>query len=98
MKLIFSRRAQADIERIHRYLIARSPVGAANVAAQMRSAIEFIAGNAEGAVRTDIPRIHAKWVRGYPYKIFYERSDDVITILHVRHTSRRAAGAKGGLI
>jgi plasmid stabilization system protein ParE len=42
----------------------------------------------------DIERTIQKWrvtfVVRYPYKIFYRVRHDIVEILHIRHTSRRA--------
>lgn len=89
MRVRFSPLAQRDIDDIHHYLSSRSPAGARSVAVAIRATIEFIAENPFGSVKTDIPDVRVKWVRGYPYKIFYRTADEEVHILHVRHTSRK---------
>ena len=53
------------------------------------AAIEFIRRHPHGAEKTNIPGVHGKVVKKYRFKIFYRASDDVIEIVHVRHTSRQ---------
>ena len=39
--------------------------------------------------QTDDPTLRVKIVLGFRYKIFYRIREDIIEIVHVRHTSRR---------
>jgi plasmid stabilization system protein ParE len=89
MKVRFSPRARADIDDILRYIEARSPSGARNVASGLYAAIGFIAERPEAAQRTDNPRVRVRLVRRYPYRIFYSIETDAVVLLHIRHTARR---------
>jgi toxin ParE1/3/4 len=91
MKLRYSRRATIDLSSIHEYLNARSPRGARNVLTSIYVAIEFIRRHPEAAEFTSIRGVRAKIVRKYRFKIFYRliAEENVIEIVHVRHTSRR---------
>jgi plasmid stabilization system protein ParE len=90
MKVQYRAQALADIERIHRYVHERSPQGALRVSSALRAAIENIAEQPEGSIRTDDPAIRMKVVQHHPYKIFYSIVDAVtVEIIHIRHTSRR---------
>jgi len=89
MNLIYTRPVLRDIDAIHAYLFARSPDEARHVAAELQGAIEYVVGNPAGSPPTDEPRVHAKWVNGYRYKIFYRLAEDAITLLHVHDTARR---------
>ncbi|MFL4977837.1 MAG: type II toxin-antitoxin system RelE/ParE family toxin, partial [Xanthobacteraceae bacterium] len=42
-----------------------------------------------GSQQTDDPTLRVKVVVGYRYKILYRIREDIIEIVHVRHTSRR---------
>ena len=55
MKVRYSPRARADIDHIIRYIEARSPGGARNVAASIYAAIRLIADRPKAAPRTDNP-------------------------------------------
>ena len=94
MRVFFSHRAQDDIAAIHAYLSARSPSGAKNVADRIRRTVDFIVAFAGGAEATDVKGVRVKWVRGYPFKIFYATTKDAVTILHVRSTSRRVVRSR----
>ena len=90
MKLRYRARALADIEEIHRYLELRSPSGARNVLQAIHASIHSVADQPYGYERTDDPDVRMKVVRRYRYKIFYVIiGNDLIEIVHVRHTSRR---------
>jgi len=91
MKVRYSRRAAHDLESIREYLTSRSTRGAVNVLSAIYLAIEFIRRNPLAAERTTIADVRAKTVRKYRFKVFYRviASDDVVEIVHVRHTSRR---------
>jgi toxin ParE1/3/4 len=89
MKVRFSPRAFADREQIFEYLHARSPSGARNVLASIREAIAQLADQPHSGYPTNDPEVRVKFVVRYPYKIFYRVRDDLIEIVHIRHTSRR---------
>ena len=90
MKVRYSARAAADLATIHQYLSERSPTGAAKVMAAILAAVEFVRRHPHGAEKTNIPGVQGKVVKKYRFKVFYRVGDDVIEIVHVRHTSRRA--------
>lgn len=91
MKVRYSPRASNDLAFIRQYLSEQSPRGAVNVMTAIYGAIEFIRRNPDGAEKTAIVGVHAKIVLKYRFKIFYrvQENDDVIEIIHVRHTSRK---------
>jgi toxin ParE1/3/4 len=66
------------------------PGGARNVAASIRDAVAQLGDQPHSGYRTDNPEVRVTFVVRYPYKIFYRVHDDVVEILHIRHTSRRA--------
>jgi len=89
MRVRFSPEAFADRERIFEYLHARSPDGARNVLASIRTAVVQLADQPYSGYQTDDPEIRVKFVIHYPYKIFYRVRVDAVEIAHIRHTSRR---------
>ena len=89
MRIRYTPRAFSDREQILEYLRERSAGGAKNVAAGIREAVEQLKGQPYSGYRTDDSDVRVKFVTRYPYKIFY-RVRDVVEILHIRHTSRRA--------
>jgi toxin ParE1/3/4 len=95
MKLVYSRRALADLDEIAAYYSTRaSPAVAKSIEGRLVEVIERICRMPEAAPRVS-QRSHVRvaTVVRYPYRIFYRLRDDTIDILHIRHTSRRPAGA-----
>ena len=89
MNVYYRSRALSDLEEIFQYINKRSPGGARNVIDAIHDAIAQVAEHPLSAERTSNPGIHAKVVRQYPYKIFYQVGVDHVEILHVRHGARR---------
>jgi toxin ParE1/3/4 len=90
MKIQYRAQALGDIDQIHRYIEARSPIGARNVLRAVYAGIHLIAEQPYASQRTSLPNLRVKVVRRYRYKIFYSViDDDTVEIVHIRHTSRR---------
>jgi toxin ParE1/3/4 len=90
MRVRFTPEAFSDRERILEYLKERSESGSRSVAASIREAVVRLGNQPHSGYRTDNPDVRVLFVVRYPYKIFYRVRDDVVEILHIRHTSRRA--------
>jgi toxin ParE1/3/4 len=90
MKVRYSRRATNDLASIYKYLVERSPRGAANAMTAIYAAVEFIRRNPRAAEVTTIADVRGKIVQRYRFKIFYRviESDGVVEIVHVRHAAR----------
>lgn len=89
MRVRYTPEAFADRERIFDYLHERSPGGAHRVLASIREAARLLGEHPHSGYNTDIADIRVMFITRYPYKIFYRVRDDVVEILHIRHTSRR---------
>jgi toxin ParE1/3/4 len=92
MRVRYSPRATRDLDAIHEYLAKRSPRGAVNVMATIFASVEFIRRNPEAAPAVQkIAGVRGVVVNRYRFKVFYRviERDDVVEIVHVRHTSRR---------
>jgi addiction module RelE/StbE family toxin len=89
MKVVYAPRALHDLENIAAYVRERSPVGAANVLAKIRSSVDALAAFPkigriiDGAEHRRLPVLYV------PYVIFYRIDGEEIIVLHIRHTSRR---------
>ena len=89
MNVVYAPRALRDLQGLSAYLVERSPAGAGNVLAAIRSSINTLSYFPEigplvddaGHRRISVPR--------YPYVIFYRIDTDDLLILDIRHTSRR---------
>jgi toxin ParE1/3/4 len=90
MRVRYTPEAFADRERILEYLRERSEAGSRNVAASIRKAVLQLSTEPHSGYRTDNPDVRVLFVVWYPYKIFYRVRGDVVEILHIRPTSRRA--------
>jgi toxin ParE1/3/4 len=94
MKLVYSRRALADLDRIAAYYATNaSPTIAENIEHRLSNVIDRICQAPEAAPRVS-QRSQARVVAvvRYPFRIFYRVRDDAADILHIRHTSRRPLG------
>jgi len=89
MKLKYTRRGFADRGEIFEFLAERSPMGAKSVMARLDAAIDQLLAQPLSGQATDVPGVRVLFVRRYPYKVFYHLRDDVLEIVHLRHTARR---------
>ena len=92
MIIRYSPRATRDLESIRQYLVQRSQKGAVNVLTAIYAAVEFIRRHPQATEATSVPGVRGMIVQRYRFKIFYRviETDNVIEIVHVRHTSRRS--------
>ena len=90
MKLVYSRRALADLEQITTYYFANaSPAIAEAIGHRIENVIDRICRVPEAAPRlSQRSQVRVVVVIRYPFRIFYRVRQDTIDILHVRHTSR----------
>lgn len=91
MKLVYSRRALADIDAIATYYSANaSPMIAQSIERRLIDVIDRICRVPEAAPRvSQRSQVRVVAVIRYPFRIFYRVRDDTVDILHIRHTSRR---------
>ena len=95
MKLVYSRRALADLNTIATYYTASaSPAIADAIGRRLDSVIDRICRAPEAAPRVS-QRSHVRVVAvvRYPFRIFYRVRGETIDILHIRHTSKRPPAA-----
>lgn len=91
MKLVYSRRALADLEDVATYYsVNASPAIAQSIERRFVAVIERIRLAPESAPRVaQRSQVRVAAVVRYPFRIFYRIRGDTIDILHIRHTSRR---------
>jgi toxin ParE1/3/4 len=91
MKLVYSRRALADLDQIKTYYAANaSPTIAEAIGRRLENVVERIRRVPEAAPRvSQRSQVRAVAVVRYPFRIFYRVRTDAVDILHIRHTSRR---------
>jgi toxin ParE1/3/4 len=97
MKLVYSRRALADLEGIAIYYAAHaSPAIAESIERRLGNVIDRICRAPEAAPRvSQRSQLRVVAVVRYPFRIFYRVRGDTIDILHIRHTSRRPTAIGG---
>ena len=93
MKLVYSRRALADLDGISAYYAAHaSPAIANSVGRRLEDVIDRICRVPQSSPRvSQRSEVRVATVVRYPFRIFYRVRKDTIDILHIRHTSRRPA-------
>jgi toxin ParE1/3/4 len=91
MKLVYSRRALADLDRIAMYYAANaSPAIAETIGHRLGNVIDRICRMPEAAPRiSQRSQVRVVAVVRYPFRIFYRVRDDTVDVLYIRHTSRR---------
>jgi toxin ParE1/3/4 len=91
MKLVYSRRALADLDEIATYYsVNASPVIAESIERRFREVIDRICRAPDSAPRiAQRSQVRVVAVVRYPFRIFYRVRGDRVDILHIRHTSRR---------
>jgi toxin ParE1/3/4 len=97
MNATYAPRAQRDLEAIAEYLGERSPSGAKNVLAAIKSNIELLEAFPEiGRIVDDGGHRRLAVVR-FPNVVYYRIAKSEILILHIRHTSQRPIDPAAGL-
>ena len=91
MKLVYSRRALADLAGIATYYsINASQAIAESIERRFVEIVERIQRAPESAPRLEQRAgVRVVSVIRYPFRIFYRVRHDAIEVLHIRHTSRR---------
>ena len=91
MRLVYSKRALADLDQIATYYTAHAgPAVAEAIGRQMLGVIARIARNPELAPWvSQRTQVRVATVVRVPFRIFYRVNNETIDILHIRHTSRR---------
>ncbi|MEH2504308.1 toxin ParE1/3/4 [Bradyrhizobium sp. AZCC 1578] len=89
MKLVYSRRALADLDGISAYYAANASSAIADsVGRQLKMSSTAFAAPLI-LLRESRRDLRVVTVLRYPFRIFYRVRKDPIDILHIRHTSRR---------
>jgi plasmid stabilization system protein ParE len=91
MKLVYSKRAVADLNEIAEYYTTKaSPAISRSILRRFIDTIDRICRAPQSAPRlTQRSDIRVVTVVRYPFRIFYRVRGDTLDILHIRHTSRR---------
>ena len=95
MRLRYTLPALADLDQILDYIVSRSPQGARNVQARIRTVIDLLVQYPYVGTPTADPSIRRITTPPYPYLIFYEVAGDEIVIHAVRHGARDPSDMPG---
>ncbi|MBN9023685.1 MAG: type II toxin-antitoxin system RelE/ParE family toxin [Rhizobiales bacterium] len=90
MRVRFTRRAARDLAEIGDYIAVEDPDAAARVRDAIVGAIDRVARHPHlGIKNVRAPDLRSCLAIPFPYRIHYRVRDGSISIVHVRHTSRR---------
>src|SRR5689334_5587312 len=91
MKVRLAPRARADLRAIREHYLDYSPTTADNVRQAIVHAINLVAARPDIGIRNRVmPDVFSKLVSRYPFRVHYRLRGDVLEVVHIRHTSRRA--------
>jgi toxin ParE1/3/4 len=93
MRIRYTPRALADLNRIHSYIAEHNPSAAARVVGVVERRINALYDHPEIGYRADEVDVRIILAIPYPYRIYYRVAAAEIEILHIRHTSRWAPTA-----
>jgi plasmid stabilization system protein ParE len=89
MRVRYTLGAFYDRERIFERLHRRSESGARNVMARVKAAVQQLSEQPYSGHKTNVSGALALVLADYPSVIFYRVRQNIVELLHIRHTSRR---------
>jgi plasmid stabilization system protein ParE len=91
VRIRYSLQALADLEAIFEYFDTHAPATAPALRSAMELAINGLEAFPYLAAATDEPAVRVLTLARYRHRIYYtvDAKNEVVTALHVRHTSRR---------
>lgn len=91
MRLRFTPRGAAELDKALDYIAARSPQGARNVQTRIQAVIALLLLYPQAGLPVSKGRLRRVVATPHPYLIFYRATDDEIVIHGVRHSARNPA-------
>ena len=89
MKLRYTLRGAAELDKVLAYIEERSPRGARHVQTRIQTIINLLLQHPHAGQLTSKGRLRRMVASPYPYLIFYRATEDEIVIHGVRHSARR---------
>jgi toxin ParE1/3/4 len=89
VKLRYTLRGAAELDRMLNYIETQSPQGAHHVQARIKVIIELLLQYPSAGRLTSKAGLRRMIVSPYPFLIFYRATETEIVIHGVRHTARR---------
>lgn len=89
MKVVFTTEALADLDDILDYIAIHYPAVSGPFRSRLDAVLARIGRWPESAQEVSVrPGVRVAPLIRYPYKVFYQLSDDAIEILHIHHAAR----------
>jgi toxin ParE1/3/4 len=88
VKLRYTLRAAAELDKVLAYIAQHSPQGARHVQARIQAVINLLLQYPHAGQSTSKSRLRRVIASPYPYLIYYEAAEEII-IHAVRHASRK---------
>jgi toxin ParE1/3/4 len=89
VRLRYTLRGAAELDKVLDYIEAQSPQGARHVQTRIQVIIDLLLRHPHAGHLTSKGRLRRMIVSPYPYLIFYQATEDEIVIHGVRHAARR---------
>jgi len=89
VKLRYTLRGAAELDKVLVYIEERSPQGARHVQARIQAIIDLLLQYPHAGQPTSKGRLRRAVAFPYPYLIFYHATEDELVIHGVRHSARR---------
>ncbi len=88
MRLRYTLRGAAELDKVLAYIDTRSPQGGRRVQARIQAVINLLLQYPHAGQPTSKGRLRRVVASPYPYLIFYQATEDEIVIHGVRHSAR----------
>ncbi len=95
MKVRYTPRALAEIDRVLNHTRTYSPQGARHVKSRIQAITDLSLSHPRAGQLTSLRPIRRIAVTPHPYLIFYEPTDDEMIIVGVRHGARDPSSMPG---
>lgn len=89
MRVRFSTRAAAQIDKALAFVAAQSPQGAASIRERIEATAALLQAHPFMGQRTSAAGVRRIVVTPYPYVLFYRATATEIIVLRFRHAARR---------
>lgn len=95
MKLRYTLRGAAELDKVLTDLAQKSPQGARHVQMRIRDMIDLLLRHPYAGQLTSKGRLRRLGAYPYPYSIFYRATNDEVVIHAVRHSARDPSSMPG---
>lgn len=91
MNIVFTPEAANELEQVLEQIFTVSPTGAKHVSQRIQKILEYLVAYPHAGTESNRIGMRRLVVNPYPYAIYYGITDDVITVLGIRHTAQNPA-------